>query len=411
MTVFICQERDPFDAIAEQQRARGASQGSAIDVRRPVRGLQAGKDTYAHLRVVDADGNDLDFLDSGSRHSEDGIGKSKTYSNFLLQKVGIQRSELRQFIKTFGLIYLFLFGENPIMVQVSGGLIHSPDFPWDEEWWANYDDTLRATRLAELGARAYLCYDRTLVEGYILEASTSREAATPTMAPLMFNMVATNIKFLSTIGRTEFPFDRYTVDFTKPESPLGGIMNLPVGRQLLFDTADLSAQAGRAAALPVGTQALVQFGSFSQMFTSLMQNPGLLAGIKPQGIGRQLLDTMFQTSQKPGPRGDISLNTDEYVQTAPTSSGSSLANKGTPSDRVERFQQMAEADEERPMAGDVARSVISSDDPDSINMANTAGLEGSHGVAMVDGTLDTSAPADGSSSSRPRTRPWPGARA
>ena len=392
MTVFIEQSADPFEAIAEQQRARAAGQGVLFNVRRPTRGLQATKDVYAHLRVVDADGQDLDFLDSGATHSVKGIGRTTAYSNFMLQRVSIQRSELRQFVKTFGLTYLFLFGENPIMVQVTGALIHSIDFPWDEEWWANYEDRLRATKLAEAGARAYLCYENTLIEGYILEAGTNRDASQPSLAPLNFNMVATAIKFLSTVGTVTMPFDRYTVDFTNPRTSTGWSSHLPLGRQLVFDSSQLSAQAGLMAGLPATPQSVVQFGSFQDLFRNLVAQPGLLAGVTLQGVGAALLGTA-STGNRGYPqsrRGPRSLNLDEYVQRTPPPKAHEW-----PADRVARFQQQVEEGEEAPVAGDVARSVVDTDDPDALNLANTEGLEGGHGVAAVDGDLDTSHPASG----------------
>jgi hypothetical protein len=374
-----------------------------FNVRRPTRGLQASKDTYAHLRVVDADGQDISLIDSGSTDVVDGIGHTTAYSNFMLQRVSIQRSELRQFVKTFGLTYLFLFGENPIMVQVTGALIHSVDFPWDEEWWVNYEQKLRATRLAEMGARAYLCYEGTLIEGYILEATTNRESAQPNMAPLNFNMVATSIRFLSTVGTALMPFDRYTVDFTNPATPTGGSSRLPVGRQLVFDAQQTSTQAAMAVGLPPAGQSMVQFGSFQDLFRAVASTPGLLAGVRPGAVGDALLSTPTKGGYPPSRRGNRNLNLDEYVQRTPPP-----LSRSNPFDRVDRYQQQVEADEEEPVAGDLARSVIDTDDPDSINMANTEGLEGSHGVGMVDGDLDTSDPAT-TASSRPATRPYPGA--
>jgi hypothetical protein len=356
--------------------------------------------------VVDADGRELAFVDSGSRTSIGRQGRSFAYSNFLLQKVGIQRSELRQFIKTFGLTYLFLFGENPIMLSVSGVLIHSPDFPWDEEWWTNYESMLRATKSAEFGARVYLCYDRTLVEGYILEAGTDRDAGSPTMAPLTFNMVATNVKFLSPVGRTDFPLDRYTVDLTQPQTPVGGAQTLPVGRQLSYTTQSMSGQAGRAAMLPATDQAMIQFGSFQDMFQYLTSSAGqgVLGGISGKtDIGKQLMGTQGSQYRYPvSKRGAISTNLDEYVMRAPTQDS---PEQDTAQDRVDQYQRMAEADEEAEMAGDVARSVIDNGDPDSINLSNTEGLSGSHGTAMVEGDLDTTAPAN-ASASRLRSSPF-----
>lgn len=72
-----------------------------------------------------------------------------------------------------------------------------------------------------------------------------------------------------------------------------------------------------------------------------------------------------------------------------------------------RYQQMVEAQEDGELAGDVAHSVVSGGDP-GLSLTNTEGLGSGHGVGMVEGELDTGAPAS-PSQTRPTTRPWPGA--
>lgn len=405
MTVFIEQSVEPFTAVMERARQQGSALWARANVRRPLRGFQAEKDTYAYLRVISSDNRDLDFLDSGSPVAESDIGKSRTYSNFLLQRVAINRSELRQFVKTFGLTYLFLFGENPIMVNVSGMLLHSVDFPWDEEWWSNYEDRLRATRVAEQGARVYLSYERTLVEGYILDAGTQRDAAQPYGVPLTFTMVATAVRFLATVGYTKFPVQRYTVDFSRPQLQGRDMSGLPEGTTYSYVNEDVSTQAMRAASLPEGANAMVGFGSFGALFRSLASGQGSVAGI-PAGtsVGRALISSRSQARYgRPTIHGDISLNIDEYPQGRTGTPGLNPS----PYDRVARYQQMVEAQEDGELAGDVAHSVVSGGDP-GLSLTNTEGLGSGHGVGMVEGELDTGAPAS-PSQTRPTTRPWPGA--
>lgn len=405
MSTYIVQESEPWVALAEQRRARGVERSAQDEVRRPVRGLQIEKDTYAYFKVIDANGQELSFINSGAMtEDQDGVGKSMAYSNFLLQKVQISRAELKQFVKTFGLTYLFLFGENPIMLSVEGGLVHSADFRWDEEWWMNYERLLRATRLAEQGARAYLCYEGYLVEGYILDAVTSREANVKHLVPLAFEMVATNICYLAKVGSTDFPV-RSTLFTAEQPSMFGGRdINsvLPIGRALQFgnaNTANLLA-GGTAAG---GT---LQFGSFRDMFTALSSNPSLLAGLTGDLAMSAMDAAMSRRIKMPPPYyGKIRENRDEYVAASgiQINQGSGLMDQ----DAVTRYQKQVETGEERQVAGDVARQVtspatLSNGNPfetDSLNLSNTPGLGGSHGTGVLP-DRDMDIPADGPHVSR-----------
>jgi hypothetical protein len=182
------------DVIGKQ----GAGDGHTR-VRRPLRGLEIKDDTYAYIKLIGADGQEIQLVDSSSH-----TGYSKEYSNFILQSVNEQRMERQQVIETFGDSYMFLFGEAPRFLSVSAVLINSFDFNWKAEFEYNYDNYLRGTKSLEKGARTYLFYDSNIVEGYIINAQTSQDAQNPLMVQLQFQFYVTshrNISLIQTDGK------------------------------------------------------------------------------------------------------------------------------------------------------------------------------------------------------------------
>jgi hypothetical protein len=418
MAVYIFQENEPFIELARRMREEGVSKIAQAEVRRPVRGLQVSKDTYAYLKVVDSEGRTLPFVNSGSMGilpDQSGVGQSPYYSNFLLQKVTIARSELKQFVKTFGLTYLFLFGENPITINVEGALVHSADFPWDEEWWVNYENTLRATRLAEMGARVYLTYEGYLIEGYILSAGTSREAMVKHMVPLGFEMVATNIKFLSKVGQTDFPIYSSVVEAQQP-GLLGEINKyMPSNRVLQF--ANQTEVGMMTSGLAMGAS-VMQFGTFGNMMQYFAKAPWLLAGmsappleaLKAVEMGLNQV-RMGRFKAPPLRTGKIRLNTDEYVTGVPAQDPFIEAES-----RMSRFQSLLEPTLDSASFGSIIGQITvfesqisavgGNDTETTINMATVDGLGQGSGVACLpDRQLDI--PPEGAHLTRGDS-PWSG---
>jgi hypothetical protein len=167
-----------------------------------LRGLEVKEDTYAYLKLVRVDGTEIELLDSGSD-----TGFNKEYSNFIIQSVTEQFMERHQVVETFGDTYLFLFGDAPRFIQVSAMVINSHDFNWKSEFMANYRKYLRGTKALEMGARTYLHYDTSIVEGYILNASVSETSDSPMLIPIQFQMFVTNSEDISVSGDSpgDFP--------------------------------------------------------------------------------------------------------------------------------------------------------------------------------------------------------------
>lgn len=216
MAVFISVSTSAFGA-------NGASnlnqrQGSA-HVRRPLRGIQVKPDTYATIRVVSASGQDLFMLDGGSSNISGGLGTSSRYSNFILQAVSESRMEKQQIVETFGEDYVFFFGEKPRVMNFNGLLINTKDFNWKAEWWRNYDQTFRGTRLVEENARLYFYYDDLVVEGYVIGSASEDNAQNPYTVPFQFQLFVTSYTDLSVVGSVFFQEYAAAANGTAPGAP------------------------------------------------------------------------------------------------------------------------------------------------------------------------------------------------
>jgi len=223
MATFVEITPDPFArnfaAMAGQLTSQSSSErklgesnwGNQYDhVRRPVRGLQLKRDTYATIEVKMADGSSVGLLDSGGE-DKDSTGKplrparSNRYSNFLVQGIQESREEKQQIVLTFGEPYIFFYGEQPRMLQVSGVLLNSEDFNWRAEWWENYDKYLRGTKAVERHARVYLSWDDIIVEGYLINCGAQETSDNRNAVMFNFTMFLTNYANISAIGDPKFP--------------------------------------------------------------------------------------------------------------------------------------------------------------------------------------------------------------
>lgn len=222
MAVFIELTTDAFrDTFAttaagkrnSNQQQNPYSRAGAVSVRRPLRGLEIKEDTYAIIRVIQADGTEVQLVDGGAT-----IGQTTGWSNFILQSVQESRMEKNQIVETFGDSYIYFFGEAPRFLEVSCLLINSNDFNWEAEWWYNYDNYLRGTKSVELGARTYMFYDDNIVEGYMLQAQAVKVAEEPLTVRLSYRLFITNYQNISFVGDTSFP--------------IRSMVNLPAGLSL-----------------------------------------------------------------------------------------------------------------------------------------------------------------------------------
>lgn len=118
------------------------------------------------------------------------------YTKFFLNSVNETHQERSQIIETFGDFYVFLFNERPPMYSFNGVLMNARNANWVQDFMYYYDNFLRGTKCAEIGAKAILTYGGRQVEGFILQTSNQTRAATEGGVQFNFNMVVTRRRYL-----------------------------------------------------------------------------------------------------------------------------------------------------------------------------------------------------------------------
>jgi hypothetical protein len=202
-------------SLARKNGSGGLGKYSAeSSVRRPTRGIQIKEDTYAVLTIRRADGRAIPLTSSSAGGSDKaGVGRVDQYSDFILQQINDERMEKEQIVETFGDPYVFFFGERPRVASFSGMLMNTEDFNWRSQFWANYNESLRGTRLVQENARAYLCYDNLIIEGYPLRAAAQDTSDQPYLIPFQMSMLVTDVLDQSAIGKTAFPGSEFKRDY------------------------------------------------------------------------------------------------------------------------------------------------------------------------------------------------------
>lgn len=308
MAIFIELTTDAFEEVLGNQTAIARSSGVAGRspragrrvARRPTRGLEIKEDTYAAIKVILSDGSELPMVDSSWAE-----GMDNGYTNFMLQSVQEVRMEKHQIVETFGASYIYFFGENPRFLDVSAVIINSHDFNWEAEWWENYEQNFRGTRLVEKGGRLYMFYDDNIVEGYMLQCEATKQSEEPHLIPITFRLYLTNYRNVSFIGSKQFPVHEGTLI---PE-----IIDVP-SRQLggPRDQATLNAAPDRGSAL---TRA-VSNGAFSTAprLRDLLRDASQTGAVDPTTqAALDRLGVVVPPGRTAPLRSLISANFDEYV--------------------------------------------------------------------------------------------------
>lgn len=219
MGTFIEIQTDAFAgnlALAQQKL-------SYKGVRRPYRGIEIKGDTYSVIKVIKSDGTEIPLTDAGgtrpqqsgsdtgagsgtaAQNNKKSMASTYNYSNFIIQRLEESRQEKSQILETFGDTFIFFFGERPRIINVTGVLMNTTDFNWRTEFWYNYENVLRGTKLVEQDARIYLFWDDLVVEGYMLQATARDDSESPYHIPFSFQLFVTSHTYLSTVGDDDYP--------------------------------------------------------------------------------------------------------------------------------------------------------------------------------------------------------------
>lgn len=171
---------------------------------RPILGVAVKPNTPAYAQVVTKDDRVIDLW-SSSKFEPAGNGtsnnfvikqKGKAWTGWFLQSVREDRMEKTQLVETFGDSYLYTYGEKPRSLTFQGILLNTDDYDWRADFWQNWEDNFRASKLVEKQARMYVRFDDILVEGYPINASVGQTSDSPNMMSFSFMFFVTNYVYL-----------------------------------------------------------------------------------------------------------------------------------------------------------------------------------------------------------------------
>jgi hypothetical protein len=411
MAVFISVTTNAFEEEFSRRQNEGRPSPRNLNIRRPLRGIEIKEDTYATMKVIDSVGRDLPLINSSSPSAdEQGVGVSDHYANFIITMIQEVRVEKSQIVETFGEDFIFFFGERPRTLNIQGVVFNTNDFNWKSEFWENYENNLRGTRLLENNARLYLYFDDVVVEGYILTATMSMSAETPYHLPLQFQLFVTNYAFLSNVGSVTFPGRSFQevpeAEFTA-DSTNGRNYGLSVASDAITATALPSLHTGGgglnsflASAAQFQTSASFSIQSTLETIKNTFYGRSLVI---PRGIGNQVVLPPIdrQARFQPPPGGEsghhrvpIHQMRDEYIEQGPTSAQFDEA-------ELERVRGELRLRTPDALEAEARRQLLAAGiDPTRPNTnylllgrAAFAGLQvvGSFGMRQADGAIDVSA--------------------
>lgn len=285
MATFVQIEPDAFNNIfgvvskvqSQQDTFDGVSSGRIglyHHVRRPVRGIQVKDETYATIQVRGLGNTTIPLFDAAAA-GDNGTGIRN--SNFLIQNVTEQRAEKSQIILTFGEPYIFFFGEQPRILNITGVLLNTVDFNWRAEWWQNYDLYLRGTQCVRQKTRVYLSWDDIVVEGYVMQSGAVEDASNRNMVQFNFQMFLTNYHNISSVGDANvmIPGGELNLDPTNLDLP----GNAPTSStQLVRNQNQISTQLSQGQ----GSNSLfdsLRAGNLGQAATTLISLPGQIVDL------------------------------------------------------------------------------------------------------------------------------------
>ena len=197
MGTYVTLTEDKFGPI--QKVVTGDSARSSLKsrlVRRPMHGMDIPEDTYATITIRRANGKELGLL---LNTSTKGVSGSTYTTNLIVQRVDENRQEKQQVVETFGEDFVYYYGQRPRVLTVAAILPDSDDFQYAQEFWTNYDRSLRGTRLVTRDARVFLSVAGQVFEGYLSSAQTSRSADQPRIVQLNIQMYVTHSYYIQAL--------------------------------------------------------------------------------------------------------------------------------------------------------------------------------------------------------------------
>ena len=178
-------------------------------VPRPINGITVKPNTPAYIQVVTSSGDIVDVFDETSIADPSGNIKKEpkraAWTSWFLQSVREDRVEKTQLVETFGDSYIYSYGEKPRTLMFQGLLLNTEEYNWRAQFWKNWEQNFRATRLVESQARMYVRFDDILVEGYPINATVGQSSDSPNIMPFSFMFFVTNQIDLTALSNPASP--------------------------------------------------------------------------------------------------------------------------------------------------------------------------------------------------------------
>ncbi len=189
---LVVSEPKLFTDLTDKRLGEIIAAHTTDPVRRPVRGIQLKSETFATIGVFDGE-SAKGVYDSSGTGKDGKVTHVTTHrtANFILQSVSIDMEEKFQPVQTFGLTYGFFFGERPHIYSFVAVLVDTDDFPWLIDWFHNYEEKLRGTKLTMDNTAVTVSVEEHRIKGYLTRCVLSKDASNPLMVQLNFSMWVT----------------------------------------------------------------------------------------------------------------------------------------------------------------------------------------------------------------------------
>lgn len=112
------------------------------------------------------------------------------FNNFSLMAVAEDRSEIVKIHQNLGGSWnVFFFGEKPNFYRFTGLFLDSREYPYYQEFMVAYENYLSGRKAIENNMRMTITYDGKVVEGYLINISTTRTAETSFKKDFSFTLL------------------------------------------------------------------------------------------------------------------------------------------------------------------------------------------------------------------------------
>lgn len=118
------------------------------------------------------------------------------YSQFFLQSVSEGDQEKYQVVETFTAYYAFFFGRRPPVYRISGMLLNDTQYNWMNDFRYAYNNLIRGTAAAEVGARVIISYDKRVISCFPLSLNINQDAASDKGVPFSMDLLVITHDFL-----------------------------------------------------------------------------------------------------------------------------------------------------------------------------------------------------------------------